>query len=749
MRRTAAVVLALLVLAVPPVAADASPEVEVRSILREAASPLTLQAVLLRSERLAAVGAGAEPALRASLAEGDASARLSAAGALLTLKGDDAAAATAAARIAREEPAPIRSLALAVMERHAGRETVAALLDLAEAAGDPLLRVEAALAAWRATRHPKARQALLAAANSPEEAIRRAAALAAAEAEATAQVRPQLLAIAVEPTVEGRLARSYLEQERLAALLAVKENPAFLGRETVLGEIVSIIQRHYVDERRVALEGLFDAAAQGIAAALDKHCEYLTPDEARLREEMFRGEYAGIGAQVTKDEANLIEIETAFYGGPAYNAGLRTGDRIVKIESTPVQEISLTEGVKLLRGPPGTPVTIEVMRLGWQAPQTFTLLRGTIHRDSVFREMLPGGIGYVRLVQFGEKSFQEMTEALDALERDGLRGLVIDVRGNGGGLLDAAVAITGQFLPAGALVVYTEGRSPDYGRREEYQAGGAYYQYAARQGGQIQYHREWLNPDEARRRGVRPPLHKVRPSYPIVMLVDKASASASEIFSGALKAHGRATLVGTTTYGKGSVQREIPLETSRRVKDGAVEQARMKITIAKYYLKDGTSIHGTGVKPDIEVANPEWEGWKFAAYLKLLKDKAFDRFFDEWYAKDKKRYEDLLLSGAPAADYPGYAAWAAAAPAEGLPPADLFRMFRLELRKRIASERGRPFPSDFPLDEDVPLQRAIVELAPKIDLDLGAVPVYDALGLARKFTVLPADKKEETPSPAE
>ncbi len=710
-----------------PAAGEADPVSAVLAAADTSVEPGTLGDLFNRSAGLAALGKGAEPAVRKLLSAERGFDRLAGACALLERAGDDPAAVASLEKAARGNARAEASLAVAVLERFRAAGTVQALSGLArDGSLDAAVRIEAAASWWRVTGHPGARQVMVDLANAPDAgpSVRRAAVLGAAEADGISLVRKDLDRIALESTLEGRLARALLARDAAADLAAAKDNPAFLGREKVLEEIIAQVQEHYVDDRRVAVEALFDAAGRGIAEALDKHCEYLTPEEAKLREEMFRGEYAGVGAQVAKDEAGFILIESAFYGGPAHKAGLRTGDRIVKVEGESVQEFSLTEGVKRLRGPIGSPVTIEVARAGFQEPQKFTLTRGTIHRDSVFWEMLPAGVGYLRLVQFGEKSYEEFARALDAMERAGMKGLVIDLRGNGGGLLDAAVAITAQFLPAGSVVTYTEGRSPEYGRREEYQAGGSYWTYHAREGGQVVQVREWLNPDEARKRGARPPAHRMRPDYPIAILIDKGSASASEILSGAMQAHGRAVLVGTTSYGKGSVQREIPLASSRRVKDGVAEQARIKFTIAKYFLKDGVSIHGTGVKPDIESEIPPMEGWKFAAWLKLVNAKAFQKFFDAWYMKDKARYETLLFSGAPEGEFPGYADWARENAPPGLSPADLFGLFRMELRKRIADEAGKPFPLELPLAEDVPLQRAIVELAGKTGLDLGGVKEY-------------------------
>ena len=252
-----------------------------------------------------------------------------------------------------------------------------------------------------------------------------------------------------------------------------------------------------------------------------------------------------------------------------------------------------------------------------------------------------------------------------------------------------------------------------------------------RENGQVQQRGEWLNPDEAIKRGLRPPEHRTRTPYPIAMLSDKGSASASEIFMGAMQSHGRATIVGSTSFGKGSVQRELPLANGRRVATGEVEQARMKLTIAKYYLKDGRSIHGVGVKPDAPVDLPEIEGWKFAAYQALLAAKAYPKYEEEWYAKDKALHEKRVEEGAGPDAYPGFEAWAKSVEKEkgGLSRQDLFRFFRWETMKKVVADRGKPFPLSLPIDEDVQLQKAIAVLAGKTGLDLAGIPEYQSFAV--------------------
>jgi carboxyl-terminal processing protease len=246
---------------------------------------------------------------------------------------------------------------------------------------------------------------------------------------------------------------------------------------------------------------------------------------------------------------------------PASRAGLQSGDQILKIEDQYTKDMEIMEAVQLMRGAPGTPITITIMRSTFEKPQAFTMEREIIKVKSVKSKSLENGFGYVRLTQFQERSGKDLGNALDKLREDNggvLQGLVLDLRNNPGGLLDQAVEVADQFLSEG-LIFYTQGREDD-----------AQMEFSAMHSG-------------------------TEPDYPIVVLINGGSASASEIVAGALQDHGRAVIMGLQSFGKGSVQTIIPLS----------DKSGLRLTTAKYYTPNGTSIQARGIIPDVEVAQSE------------------------------------------------------------------------------------------------------------------------------------------------
>ncbi|MEK7714296.1 MAG: S41 family peptidase, partial [candidate division NC10 bacterium] len=256
---------------------------------------------------------------------------------------------------------------------------------------------------------------------------------------------------------------------------------------------------------------------------------------------------------------DVLTIVAPIEGTPAYRAGLQTGDRIIKIDGLATKDLQLSDAVKRMRGKPGSKVTITVAREGWSEPKDVELVREQIRVQSVRAHDLGGGIAYIKLRQFQEQSPGDMATALEKAAKAGMKALVLDLRNNPGGLLTAAVEVTEEFVDDGKLVVYTEGRVRNQNMRFSAHAKKSY------------------------------------PNLPMVVLVNQGSASASEIVAGALQDWGRAIVVGTPTFGKGSVQTIIPLS------DGS----GLRLTTAKYYTPKGRSIHGKGIAPDIVVELPK------------------------------------------------------------------------------------------------------------------------------------------------
>ncbi len=322
-------------------------------------------------------------------------------------------------------------------------------------------------------------------------------------------------------------------------------------------EVLSIVQSQYVDE--VTAKDIIYSAIKGTLRGLDAHSSFLDPEMYREMQVETTGSFGGLGIEITLRD-DVLTVVAPIEGTPAYRAGLQPGDRIVKIEGISTKDMQLTDAVKRMRGKPGTKIAISVVREGWTEPRDFEITREQIHVQSVRSQQLEPGIEYIRLRQFQEQTAHDMEGALDKFMKNGkIQGLVLDLRSNPGGLLTAAVEVSEKFIEAGKLVVYTEGRVRNQNMRFNANAKRVYL------------------------------------DFPIVVLVNQGSASASEIVAGALQDHGRAVVLGTQTFGKGSVQTIIPLS------DGS----GLRLTTAKYFTPKGRSIHGKGLLPDIVVEVPK------------------------------------------------------------------------------------------------------------------------------------------------
>ena len=336
----------------------------------------------------------------------------------------------------------------------------------------------------------------------------------------------------------------------------VTDSSATYEQLKLFTEVLSIVQNQYVDE--VPPKELIYSAIKGTLRGLDPHSSFLDPDSYREMQVETTGSFGGLGIEITLRD-DVLTIVSPIEGTPAYRAGLQTGDRIVKIDGLSTKDMQLQDAVKRMRGRPGTKVMITVVREGWTEPKDVEITREQIRVHSVRTADLGGGVAYVKLRQFQEQTPPDLVGALDRAAKSGMKALILDLRNNPGGLLTAAVEVTEEFVDDGKLVVYTEGRMRNQNMRFTAHAKKSY------------------------------------PSLPMVVLVNQGSASASEIVAGALQDWGRAIIVGTQTFGKGSVQTIIPLS------DGS----GLRLTTAKYFTPKGRSIHGKGITPDIVVELPK------------------------------------------------------------------------------------------------------------------------------------------------
>ena len=324
------------------------------------------------------------------------------------------------------------------------------------------------------------------------------------------------------------------------------------------------IKKYYV--KPIDDKELFDNAIRGMLTGLDPHSSYLNEEEFKELQTSTSGEFGGLGIEVTMEEG-VVKVITPLVDTPAFKAGIKSGDYIIKLGNESVQGLSLKDAVNLMRGKAGSTIELTVLRKGVDKPLTFDLIREVIHIKSVKSKMLSDGYGYVRLTQFQALTARDMLQAIDQLKQQSggkLKGLVLDLRNNPGGLLDSAIQVSDAFLgndKSGKqeLIVYTEGRLP-----------GSKFTALA-------------NPGD------------VLDNAPIVVLINNGSASASEIVAGAMKDNKRAIILGTKSFGKGSVQTVLPLDNKTGI----------KLTTALYYTPSGTSIQAKGIAPDIIVEELE------------------------------------------------------------------------------------------------------------------------------------------------
>lgn len=319
-------------------------------------------------------------------------------------------------------------------------------------------------------------------------------------------------------------------------------------------EIFAKIKNDYVEP--VADKTLLENAIRGMLAGLDPHSAYLVPEDYRELQAGTSGEFGGLGIEVGMEDG-FVKVIAPIDDTPAKRAGVEAGDLIIRLDETPVKGMSLAEAVKIMRGKPGTDITLTIVREGEEKPLKITITRDVIKITSVKSEMVEPGYGYLRITQFQSRTGESLRDQVSKLKEASngqLKGLVLDLRSNPGGVLSAAVSVSDAFLKKG-VIVYTEGRLDD-----------AKLKFNAK-------------PTD------------ILDGAPIVVLVDGGSASASEIVAGALQDHKRAIIMGDKTFGKGSVQTILPMENG----------SALKLTTARYYTPFGTSIQAKGIEPDIKL----------------------------------------------------------------------------------------------------------------------------------------------------
>ena len=350
-------------------------------------------------------------------------------------------------------------------------------------------------------------------------------------------------------------------------------------------DVINIIENNYVGkEETPSKKELYEGAVAGVVNRLkDPYSEYLTKADLADFSEDMEGEYVGVGMSISKKKGESLEVISPFIGSPAEKVGIKIKDKIIKVDGKDILPLTANETVKLLKGKEGTKVDVEVVREGKKEPMKFTLTRAKIKLEMVESKMLENNIGYVSLLRFGNHVGAEVEKAIKDLQAKGMKGLILDLRSNPGGSLQEAQDISSLFVKEDLIVYlkYKNGQQRNYNRTS-----------------------------------------KNLGNFPLIVLTNKASASASEIVTGAIKDYKRGTIIGEKTFGKGIVQQVIPLRTEDAI----------KLTIAQYFTPKGNYIHEKGIEPDIEVKMEE-----------LLALKGYANDSEQARKNREKEIEDIII----------------------------------------------------------------------------------------------------------
>ncbi len=608
----------------------------------------------------------------------------------------------------------------------------------------PTVRIEAAIALWQvgsAEERALAKTTLEEFLQSSDRELRQRGALALAALNIEGGPAWTVLReMQHEPTDLGRRARLYLQREeerrqfeQMVAKLVERNAGAGAAADTgdkalyrVLDELRIRIRGQHIQGSSFTDDDLIEFAAKGMLAGTDPHSTYFTSDEFKKFFFELNREYGGIGAFVNFDQDGDFSIVRPIYSGPAYKAGLKSGDKILEVDGWETAGHTTDEIIARLKGRPETPVVLKWFRAGLQEPQELTIVRQQIAVPAVNWTMVPGEIGYIELINFSSNISDELHTALADLTQKGAKGIVLDVRNNTGGLLSQARDVVETFVAGKKLVVYTEGPSEE--------------------------RKNYFTRDRA------------AIDLPVAVLTNHFSASASEITAGALQDHGRAVVIGERTYGKGSVQNLLPLRTDPAepfddLNDDGIWQegepytdrnrndkydvgSHIKLTVAKYYLPSGRCPHREfdkegrivdphwGVRPDKVVElleNKPEDAWKNSAIVALLKKNAFREYVQRELPKNPDLFRQLAEGddGDPQR-YPGFDAFYAGLDTR-LSKDDIRRWVRFEVRDQISDLRGAVYPGQRALgdpQEDAQLQEAVRTLLAEAGRDIRTIDAY-------------------------
>ena len=608
-----------------------------------------------------------------------------------------------------------------------------------------LVRIEAALALYHVGSNPqmmRAKDVLMQFLQSTDRDLQQRGALALAEMNIEGGPAWAILReIQDQPTEAGRRAKLFVKREeqrrefeQMLARVVERSGagnaaaPAGTDDFALLNELRRRIRSQHVRGGTATDEELLEYAAKGMLAGLDPHSTFFTSEEYQKFFFDLNREYGGIGAFVNFDQDGDFSIVRPIYSGPAYKAGMKSGDKILEIDGWETAGHTTDEIISRLKGRPETPVSLKMFRPGFQKPEELTIVRRQISVPAVNYAMVPGDIGYIELINFSQNISDELQVALRDLQGKGARGIVLDVRNNTGGYLTQARDIVEQFIAGKKLVVYTEG------------------------------------PAEPRRNYSTSERPRTVCELPVAVLTNNFSASASEITAGALQDLGRAVVIGERSYGKGSVQNLFGLTTAPgetfsdlnqdgnwqegetyddRNKNGKYDPgAHIKLTVAKYYLPSGRCPHREfdkegkllnldwGVTPDKVLdllENKPEDAWKNSAVLALLKKGVFRDYVKKHLPQHDQLFRELAEGdGGDPTRYPDFAAFYKGLDTK-LSEDDVRRWLRYEVRDQVSDLRGAVYPGQRALgdpQEDAQLQEAVRTLLGKLGADIRDLAAY-------------------------
>lgn len=629
-------------------------------------------------------------------------------------------------------PPPVRGYAVQVASSIADAEVLLpaadpddpvptqTLMDLLKKDPDDMVRLNAAITLGR-RKEMDAYAALTAIASSEEGWVRRGAIYAmsnfqAANGEEMQKVRAEFLnginavlrLLQTKPVTDEELKKQVKElQAAFGDVLAYyrlfqvnsAESDELDKAMTVLHELLADVAALYPDEDKVKVDKLIEAAAKGVTEYLDKFSVLWDKEGFEKFQQNTEGKFVGIGVFVDKDDEGF-KIISPIFGSPAYHAGLQARDQILTVDGEDIKDLDMEVLRHKIAGEPGSTVKIEIIRKGWDNPRVFEIKRGVITLPLVLHAMLPGGIGYLRLLQFSDESPQQIEAALDDLNKQGLKGLVLDLRNNPGGTLQSALKIASMFLPKGVVVTSLKGRKEN------------------RDANQVHH------TDQTTKR---------QDNYPIIVMVNAASASAAELLSGALRDHKRATIIGQTTYGKGSGQNIFPILTSKG-------ERFLKLTVFKYYLPSDVCIHEVGVKPDISLPKEEAPEWQIEDASKITLE-ILNKYIEQHYENNAEIFEALAKDdGCDAGRYPGFEEFYKSLGTK-LDQDAVRRILRNRVRMEVSNRSSKLFSCD--LQEDRELQRGVYEMMRKIGVNPADVEEFKAYSERIAKEIEEAAKPEE------